>query len=205
MFDWLKRWPECGNPLPALRQRVSCPGDPPGGSHQRQRVHLLHALPGTLFRRPPLPAHDPGAAEARARRAVVVPRCAQRGKGPNTVITAGGKPIPPNRRHHPNLQPERSHPCLSDNETAKVTRRRTLLGTTAAAAARACRRSGRLAGGMAASRPPIAQTKAPRPPRARRRRCRSRSPRRTRRILRLLVLGPVRRDAHHRPARRCAN
>ena len=51
--------------LSALRQRVSRPGDPSGGAHQRQRVHLLHALPGTLFRRPPLPAHDSGAAEAR--------------------------------------------------------------------------------------------------------------------------------------------
>ncbi len=50
--------------LPALRQRVPGSGDPSGGAHQRQRVHLLHALPGTLFRRPPLPAHDPGAAEA---------------------------------------------------------------------------------------------------------------------------------------------
>ena len=54
--------------LPALRQRVSGAGDPSGGAHQRQRVHLLHALPGTLFRRPPLPAHDPGAAEAREAR-----------------------------------------------------------------------------------------------------------------------------------------
>ena len=34
--------------LPPLRQRVPGAGDPPRGPHQRQRVHLLHALPGAL-------------------------------------------------------------------------------------------------------------------------------------------------------------
>ena len=36
--------------LPALRQRLPGPGDPPGRPHQSQRMHLLHALPGALPR-----------------------------------------------------------------------------------------------------------------------------------------------------------
>ena len=59
--------------LPALRQGMSGPVDPPGGADQRQRVHLLHALPGAVPRRPALPAHDPGAAEAREARGAFVP------------------------------------------------------------------------------------------------------------------------------------
>src|SRR5215208_7025153 len=51
--------------VPALRERVPRPVDPPRGLHQRQRVHLLHALSGTLPRRPALSAHDSGATEAR--------------------------------------------------------------------------------------------------------------------------------------------
>ncbi len=51
--------------VPALRQGMPGAGDPSRGAYQCQRVHLLHALPGTLLRRPSLPAHDPGAAQAR--------------------------------------------------------------------------------------------------------------------------------------------
>jgi NosR/NirI family nitrous oxide reductase transcriptional regulator len=43
--------PRVRQPVPAMRRRVPGPGHPPGGSDQRQRVHLLHALPTALLGR----------------------------------------------------------------------------------------------------------------------------------------------------------
>ena len=60
--------PRMRQPVPALRRRMPGPGDPPGGSDQRQRVHLLHALPTALLGRSQMPGDDPTAAEARAPR-----------------------------------------------------------------------------------------------------------------------------------------
>src|SRR6516162_1779945 len=77
--------------LPPLCQGMSRAIDPSRGAHQRQRVHLLHALPGTLPRRPALPTHDPGATQAREIRSDVVAIDAT--KGPKTVITHAGKPV----------------------------------------------------------------------------------------------------------------
>src|SRR5262245_9860631 len=52
-------------------------------------MHLLHALPGALFRRPPLPAYDPGAAQAGAARGALVSVHAEHNRaGPKPVAGA---------------------------------------------------------------------------------------------------------------------
>src|SRR5580765_6840361 len=99
-------------------------------------MHLLHALPGALFRRPPLPAHDSGTAEAREARSAVVSLDAQRRQGPEhdhyrrrqTSWSAA------RRSHHPIINLTAQEAIMSDNENGKSVSRRTLLGTTAAAA-----------------------------------------------------------------------
>ena len=119
MFEWLKRWPECGSPC----QRCSkeCRSNRSiRGADQRQRMHLLHALPRALPRRPPLPAHDPGAIEAREVQALLAPGNAG---GPRAIIPSaprsrscrGPRPNPRRRKE----QSKRSN----DEETTPVVSR----------------------------------------------------------------------------------
>ena len=97
MFEWLKRWPECGSPCQRCAKECPVQSIHPEGQHQRQRVHLLHALPGAVPRRPALPAHDPGAAQAREARgafvAVHAPEQRRRPGPAKPVITHKGKVV----------------------------------------------------------------------------------------------------------------
>ena len=65
MFDWLRRYRECGNPVPALRQRLPGAGDPSRGAHQPERVHPVPALPDAVSPRPQMSGDDPAPPEAR--------------------------------------------------------------------------------------------------------------------------------------------
>ena len=65
MFDWLRRYRECGNPCQRCANECPVAGDPSGRPYQSKRVHPVPALPDALSPRSEMPGDDHQAAAAR--------------------------------------------------------------------------------------------------------------------------------------------
>jgi NosR/NirI family nitrous oxide reductase transcriptional regulator len=93
MFEWLRRWPECGTPC--QRCANECPVQaihPEGHINVNECIYCMHCQ--ELY----FDDHRcPHAIQVRLKRekrmAMSSPSMHSGGKGPNTIITAGGKPI----------------------------------------------------------------------------------------------------------------
>ena len=59
MFDWLRRYQECGNPCRRCANECPVQCNPSGRTYQPQRMHTVHALPNALSSRSEMPGHDP--------------------------------------------------------------------------------------------------------------------------------------------------
>ncbi len=123
MFDWLKRYKECGEPLPDLRQRMPGPGDPSDRRDQSQRVRELPALPGSLSVRGRNARSSSDKLKRRAKARLAPTANYQRGIARH-----------PTRTQNQTLYLEEEERPMSDQENNLSVTRRGLLGATATGA-----------------------------------------------------------------------
>ena len=64
MFDWLRRYRECGNPCQRCGNECPVQAIHPEGHINPERMHPVPALPDALPPRPDLPGDDPASPEA---------------------------------------------------------------------------------------------------------------------------------------------
>ncbi len=94
MFEWLRRWPECGSPC--QRCANECPVQaihPEGHINVNECIYCMHCQE-LYFDDHRCPHMIQVRLKREKRQALSSPSMRSGGKGPNTVITAGGKPIP---------------------------------------------------------------------------------------------------------------
>ncbi|MBR2120223.1 MAG: regulatory protein NosR [Afipia sp.] len=93
MFEWLRRWPECGSPC--QRCAKECPVQaihPDGHINVNECIYCMHCQE-LYFDDHRCPHMIQVRLKREKREALSSPSMRSGGKGPNTVITAGGKPI----------------------------------------------------------------------------------------------------------------
>ncbi|MBR1279931.1 NosR/NirI family protein [Bradyrhizobium sp. AUGA SZCCT0283] len=93
MFEWLRRWPECGSPC--QRCANECPVQaihPEGHINVNECIYCMHCQE-LYFDDHRCPHMIQVRLKREKRMAMSSPSMRPGGKGPNTVITAGGKPI----------------------------------------------------------------------------------------------------------------
>ncbi len=93
MFEWLRRWPECGSPC--QRCAKECPVQaihPEGHINVNECIYCMHCQE-LYFDDHRCPHMIQVRLKREKRQALSSPSMRSGGKGPNTVITAGGKPI----------------------------------------------------------------------------------------------------------------
>ena len=93
MFEWLRRWPECGSPC--QRCANECPVQaihPEGHINVNECIYCMHCQE-LYFDDHRCPHQIQVRLKREKRMAMSSPSMRPGGKGPDTVITAGGKPI----------------------------------------------------------------------------------------------------------------
>ncbi len=93
MFEWLRRWPECGSPC--QRCAKECPVQaihPEGHINVNECIYCMHCQE-LYFDDHRCPHMIQVRLKREKRDALSSPSMRSGGKGPNTIITAGGKPI----------------------------------------------------------------------------------------------------------------
>ena len=93
MFEWLRRWPECGSPC--QRCAKECPVQaihPEGHINVNECIYCMHCQE-LYFDDQRCPHMIQVRLKREKRDALSSPSMRSGGKGPNTIITAGGKPI----------------------------------------------------------------------------------------------------------------
>nr|WP_245320451.1 NosR/NirI family protein [Bradyrhizobium lablabi] len=93
MFEWLRRWPECGSPC--QRCANECPVQaihPEGHINVNECIYCMHCQE-LYFDDHRCPHMIQVRLKREKREALSSPSMRSGGKGPNTVITAGGKPV----------------------------------------------------------------------------------------------------------------
>lgn len=93
MFEWLRRWPECGSPC--QRCAKECPVQaihPEGHINVNECIYCMHCQE-LYFDDHRCPHMIQVRLKREKREALSSPSMRSGGKGPNTVITAGGKPL----------------------------------------------------------------------------------------------------------------
>jgi NosR/NirI family transcriptional regulator, nitrous oxide reductase regulator len=93
MFEWLRRWPECG--APCQRCAKECPVQaihPEGHINVNECIYCMHCQE-LYFDDHRCPHMIQVRLKREKRDALSSPSMRSGGKGPNTIITAGGKPI----------------------------------------------------------------------------------------------------------------
>lgn len=93
MFEWLRRWPECGSPC--QRCANECPVQaihPEGHINVNECIYCMHCQE-LYFDDHRCPHMIQVRLKREKRQALSSPSMRPSGKGPNTVITAGGKPV----------------------------------------------------------------------------------------------------------------
>ncbi len=93
MFEWLRRWPECGSPC--QRCANECPVQaihPEGHINVNECIYCMHCQE-LYFDDHRCPHMIQVRLKREKREALASPSMRTGGKGPNTLITAGGKPI----------------------------------------------------------------------------------------------------------------
>jgi NosR/NirI family nitrous oxide reductase transcriptional regulator len=148
MFEWLRRWSECGSPC--QRCANECPVQaihPDGHINVNECIYCMHCQE-LYFDDHCCPHMIQVRLKREKREALSSPSMRSSGKDPNTAITAGGKavglpPAAPLSSSPPATLALEANMSESDNNRVKGVNRRTLLGTTAAAAGMG------LAGGVA--------------------------------------------------------
>ena len=93
MFEWLRRWPECGSPC--QRCAKECPVQaihPEGHINVNECIYCMHCQE-LYFDDHRCPHMIQVRLKREKRQALSSPSMRSGGKGPNTVITAGGKPV----------------------------------------------------------------------------------------------------------------
>ncbi len=93
MFEWLRRWPECGTPC--QRCAKECPVQaihPEGHINVNECIYCMHCQE-LYFDDHRCPHQIQVRLKREKRDALSSPSMRSGGKGPNTIITAGGKPI----------------------------------------------------------------------------------------------------------------
>ena len=93
MFEWLRRWPECGSPC--QRCANECPVQaihPEGHINVNECIYCMHCQE-LYFDDHRCPHMIQVRLKREKRQALSSPSMRPGGKGPNTLITAGGKPI----------------------------------------------------------------------------------------------------------------
>ena len=93
MFEWLRRWPECGSPC--QRCANECPVQaihPEGHINVNECIYCMHCQE-LYFDDHRCPHMIQVRLKREKRQALSSPSMRTGGKGPNTLITAGGKPI----------------------------------------------------------------------------------------------------------------
>jgi len=94
MFEWLRRWPECGSPC--QRCANECPVQaihPEGHINVNECIYCMHCQE-LYFDDHRCPHMIQVRLKREKREALSSPSMRSAGKGPQTVITAGGKPVP---------------------------------------------------------------------------------------------------------------
>ncbi len=92
MFEWLRRWPECGSPC--QRCANECPVQaihPEGHINVNECIYCMHCQ--ELYFDDHRCPHMIQVRLKREKREALSSPSMRAGKGPNTIITAGGKPI----------------------------------------------------------------------------------------------------------------
>ena len=93
MFEWLRRWPECGSPC--QRCANECPVQaihPEGHINVNECIYCMHCQE-LYFDDHRCPHMIQVRLKREKRQAMSSPSMRSGGKGPDTVITAGGKPV----------------------------------------------------------------------------------------------------------------
>lgn len=93
MFEWLRRWPECGSPC--QRCAKECPVQaihPEGHINVNECIYCMHCQE-LYFDDHRCPHEIQVRLKREKRDALSSPSMRSGGKGPSTIITAGGKPI----------------------------------------------------------------------------------------------------------------
>ena len=93
MFEWLRRWPECGSPC--QRCANECPVQaihPEGHINVNECIYCMHCQE-LYFDDHRCPHMIQVRLKREKRMAMSSPSMRPGGKGPDTIITAGGKPI----------------------------------------------------------------------------------------------------------------
>ncbi|WKA32053.1 NosR/NirI family protein [Bradyrhizobium roseum] len=93
MFEWLRRWPECGTPC--QRCAKECPVQaihPEGHINVNECIYCMHCQE-LYFDDHRCPHQIQVRLKREKRDALSSPSMRSGGKGPNTIITAGGRPI----------------------------------------------------------------------------------------------------------------
>ena len=93
MFEWLRRWPECGSPC--QRCANECPVQaihPEGHINVNECIYCMHCQE-LYFDDHRCPHMIQVRLKREKRMAMSSPSMRSGGKGPNTIITAGGKPV----------------------------------------------------------------------------------------------------------------
>ncbi|WQH01953.1 4Fe-4S binding protein [Rhodopseudomonas palustris] len=92
MFEWLRRWPECGSPC--QRCANECPVQaihPEGHINVNECIYCMHCQ--ELYFDDHRCPHQIQVRLKREKRAALASPAMRSGKGPDTLITAGGRPI----------------------------------------------------------------------------------------------------------------
>ena len=92
MFEWLRRWPECGTPC--QRCAKECPVQaihPEGHINVNECIYCMHCQ--ELYFDDHRCPHMIQVRLKREKREVLSSPSMRSGKGPDTLITAGGQPI----------------------------------------------------------------------------------------------------------------
>ncbi len=93
MFEWLRRWPECGSPC--QRCAIECPVQaihPEGHINVNECIYCMHCQE-LYFDDHRCPHMIQVRLKREKREAMSSPSMRSGGKGPSTIITAGGKPV----------------------------------------------------------------------------------------------------------------
>ncbi|MGY4284269.1 NosR/NirI family nitrous oxide reductase transcriptional regulator [Bradyrhizobium sp. LM2.7] len=93
MFEWLRRWPECGSPC--QRCANECPVQaihPEGHINVNECIYCMHCQE-LYFDDHRCPHMIQVRLKREKRQAMSSPTMRSGGKGPNTIITVGGKPV----------------------------------------------------------------------------------------------------------------
>ncbi len=106
MFEWLRRWPECGSPC--QRCANECPVQaihPEGHINVNECIYCMHCQ--ELYFDDHRCPHMIQVRLKREKREALSSPSMRSGKGPNTIVTAGGKPIglPPVEANTPPVTP----------------------------------------------------------------------------------------------------